>query len=276
MLSAPGSHPIVGGNDVTPIIKSTKTCLYCDQEFHPRGGQDFCSLSCRDHDRQRRSPECVCQECGGKFKRFSYKVNLYCSKKCSMTALMRTRKPRAKKPPNLIHAVCLNCAKYFTKQRSVYIGPSKNNTPKFCSQRCSGIYRRGPRNVFFLGGSLKPPRYFGWRTKAALTRERDHHQCVVCGSSTAIAGDEKRKLNVDHIVPERLIRNLPWEANRHGLWNLVTLCNSCHAKKTAVEKHLFYGKYQEFIDQLKAFGYPVRLAIDAMSMVGLEFGSLVW
>ena len=69
-------------------------------------------------------------------------------------------------------------------------------------------------------------RTWAWNRIAARIRDRDNHCCRRCGKTEA---DNKQKLSVDHVIPWRSFTD-KLEANAES--NLVSLCRSCHQKKT--------------------------------------------
>lgn len=76
--------------------------------------------------------------------------------------------------------------------------------------------RKGPLSPQWKGGRIPLEDYGSrWRAIRARIRERDNHQCQICGSP--------EQLQVHHIEPFRKER-------KHAFDNLITLCASCHGK----------------------------------------------
>jgi 5-methylcytosine-specific restriction endonuclease McrA len=94
---------------------------------------------------------------------------------------------------------------------------------------------------------------------AALARERDEHKCQVCGSPER----KKQKLDVDHIIPFRLVK-------RNDLENLISLCKSpCHGLKTlTAERLLLRGDFLGFQTILNQQGWPMPRVEAAISYWG--------
>lgn len=61
-----------------------------------------------------------------------------------------------------------------------------------------------------------------WKALRMQALDRDGWQCVQCG--------ERRRLEVDHILPVRTHPNLAY-----SLANLQCLCARCHTRKTRIE-----------------------------------------
>ena len=64
------------------------------------------------------------------------------------------------------------------------------------------------------------------------TIARDKNKCIECGKNNCI-------LEAHHIVPRRLHGN-------NSIYNLITLCNTCHKKVTGIEEQ-YIAKYQTLI-----------------------------
>ncbi len=75
--------------------------------------------------------------------------------------------------------------------------------------------RSGPRAPNWKGG-LSKYRGVDWPQQSELARQRDGRCCRICGRSD-------RRLNVHHITRYHICRH-------NELWNLVTLCASCHVR----------------------------------------------
>ena len=63
-----------------------------------------------------------------------------------------------------------------------------------------------------------------WKLARAAALVRDAYQCQACG--VVCTG---RNAHVDHVIRKR-------DGGTDELWNLKTLCRSCHSKKTVREE----------------------------------------
>ena len=61
-----------------------------------------------------------------------------------------------------------------------------------------------------------------WKALRIRVLDRDNWQCRQC--------PERRRLEIDHILPVRDRPDLAWEID-----NLQCLCGRCHARKTRIE-----------------------------------------
>ena len=103
--------------------------------------------------------------------------------------------------------------------------PGSNNPNKYCSWGCTIEARTGENSPKYKGGKF--PYGPGWNdAKKELVRERDGHECRICGKAEADhIKDIGRKLTIHHIVKARRLQDAPAEV-RNGPFNLVTICNS--------------------------------------------------
>lgn len=131
--------------------------------------------------------------------------NIFCSKKCEADYR------RGKKLPNRerkVTKICKACGKEYK------VINYRNDRSKYCSLECRIKLQRGKNHPSWKGGIA--PYYNNdevwWdiRKKALI---RDNYTCKIC--------DAKRRLEVHHIIPYRLV-------GKHELENLVTLCEKCH------------------------------------------------
>jgi 5-methylcytosine-specific restriction endonuclease McrA len=102
----------------------------------------------------------------------------------------------------------------------------------FCSRRCAAAFLSGPRHPMARDGTAHSPGS-AWAQLAEDVRRRDGYRCRWCGRTQAENG---RRLAVDHIVPRRAF---PSAADADAPGNLVSLCDSCHARKTATAERLW-------------------------------------
>jgi 5-methylcytosine-specific restriction endonuclease McrA len=87
-----------------------------------------------------------------------------------------------------------------------------------CSVKCNAIIgakkRTGENHPNWQGGKSFEPYGQGWRERARGIRERDMHQCQLCGKKHC-------RLDVHHI---------DYDKSNLDPKNLITLCHSCHMK----------------------------------------------
>lgn len=111
--------------------------------------------------------------------------------------------------------------------------PSHTEKRRFCSQDCWAVWHSD-----FISGENHPnwkeevtPEYGpNWEEQAEKCRERDGHECQICGLSQ---DEHWRKLAAHHITPrsEFVDKTGDYDYKRgNRLDNLVTLCSSCHHK----------------------------------------------
>ena len=88
--------------------------------------------------------------------------------------------------------------------------------------------RSGPKNSFWRGGTRLDPhgREFNESLKSKI-RERDNHQCRLCGKF-----ETRKKHHIHHI-------NYIKTDNRPG--NLISLCIPCHAMTTVQDRNKWPG-----------------------------------
>lgn len=230
--------------------KVERTCRHCGRAFvvpafriaHGRGR--YCSPKCRDSARAVKWPDLphanacghnepdpmcgyckrklktrrpkACAHCGKTF--WSYKHNRssstkFCCAKCYDAA--RARRPL------FIETTCQHCGGVFRRHRAALTRSKRT----FCGRECARAFTRGPNSALYRGDK-DTHRGPEWNRIAARIRERDCHRCRWCGKTES---DNKQKLSVDHVVPWRAFEN-KLEANADD--NLVSLCRSCHQKKT--------------------------------------------
>lgn len=242
-------------------------CLRCGAEIHDDGrpSQRYCSLTCAYADRTFRiKPKCPicgtevgyaskacnkhkfamaqkarerrCAECERPFTRppstFRRQATIYCSRSCWKVSAARR--------PALLDINCEWCGKGFKRTRAAIA----RETHSFCSKRCAGAFNSGPNNRTWRGG-IRGWRGMGWERARKAARARDQ-VCRLCGKTPKENG---QRLSVDHIVPYGTFDD-PEKAN--DLSNLVSLCRSCHAKKTHGPEYHFLNGNVEYLDQWRA------------------------
>jgi len=181
----------------------------------------------------------------------------YCSVKCAKVKMSAPR-PSQLRPRML---TCSGCGKDFERK-----WPSqcrvKEKTRVFCSRECSSEHNVGANNPGYRGmrHDDRGPR---WNHISEEIRVRDGRICRACG-----AVEPKRKFQVDHIVPYRLMIRFKLPPN--DPINLMTLCHSCHPKKTAVESKILKGDVIGFLDGMRSI---VKVDIDSVQ-AALRFAGL--
>jgi 5-methylcytosine-specific restriction endonuclease McrA len=105
-----------------------------------------------------------------------------------------------------VKASCIMCMKRFEYNPKVQTG-------KYCSVKCSGIDRRGEKNVNWIGGC--------WLlVRKQILIEQDY-TCQVCGLR------EPGIMEVNHKLEKSVYPELARDRN-----NLEVLCPNCHRRKT--------------------------------------------
>lgn len=107
----------------------------------------------------------------------------------------------------------------------------------YCSGECMAAYRsqhwRGPDHNSWRGGyrlrAAIVASHHGptWERQRDRALERDDHACQMCETNDG-------KLDVHHIVPVVA-------GGMNGLWNLITLCPTCHGRAEEVASE--YGTF---------------------------------
>lgn len=245
-----------------------RTCRYCHQAFMARvdgikkGVGKFCSLSCvarrNNENRGPRTAEhqekivsrrrgvklepspkwtawlekkrakmitCVCGWCAKKFNKKSAGAGKFCSFRCAF-AFKRDKHP-------ILEKTCRSCSSRFH-----YRAMNKRGQGRlYCSTKCAQDFMRRERHPSWRGGTSKD---FGkgWLKIAEAVRVRDGRICRRCSKTEAENG---KRLIVDHVRPRRDFESMA-EANEMS--NLVSLCQSCHSKKTTgLERKWLRGDY---------------------------------
>jgi 5-methylcytosine-specific restriction endonuclease McrA len=77
------------------------------------------------------------------------------------------------------------------------------------------------------------------------------------------------KYDVDHIVPYRLM--VQWNLEANALVNLLTTCDTCHARKTNTEVRLLKGDVVGFKRELFRVNYPEDRVRAAFAFAGIKW-----
>lgn len=165
---------------------------------------------------------------------------------------------RSFQPAKKIKGTCLQCRVPFVKLARHFASKPK---PKFCDLRCYVAYTQSQPSPLLRGAAIYRGR--NWRRIRRDITARDVETCQACGRS-----EHKKKPPVDHIIPYRLMLDWGLEANVDG--NLITVCDSCHSKKTnAIEPKLLRGDLIGFVLGLLKMRYPedrIRTALQAAEL----------
>lgn len=127
-------------------------------------------------------------------------------------------------PDNHVETSCKQCGDSFETTRNEL--ESDDGSGSYCSQDCLDAWRRenwvGENNPLYKGGDT----YYGenWHQQRRRAIKRDQHRCQDCGATPI---DLPREPSVHHIIP---LRDFDKPENANTLDNLITLCETCHAK----------------------------------------------
>lgn len=212
-----------GQRTAHPVIVN---CAVCGTEIrrcpaHIKSEKQFCSRECASKGRTLRLTAPIvpkkpaafvllkCETCGIEFKRSPYKIQhkrVFCSKECYHLSKI---KPKRQK-------VCQTCGRSFEPWTDKQI---------YCSSTCFAAPRkatmRGENNPSYIDGRAKNKKCYrgdDWEDIRKAVYKRDGYRCQVCGKHC-----KRKEIQAHHIHPYR-------ETFDNSLENLITLCNSCHAK----------------------------------------------
>ncbi len=203
------------------LAKQERGCRVCGKPC--RRGQPTCSKGCGYKARKEKTrPAHRCPICSAEFYPIRHLAtwSKYCSLKCA----------RAKQSERLamVPVECCGCGRGFRRTA----GAVKRVQRVFCSRECRAKFFVGDKCAQWRGGH-DHNRGPAWRTLAEKIRERDGYACRRCGKTQA---ENKRRLDVDHIVPWRAFDRVE-DAN--DPYNLASLCATCHRHKTAKIERAF-------------------------------------
>lgn len=191
----------------------------------------FCSRECYDLSRtiEREKRTRQCDHCGKDYIPSDGKSNLrFCSAECRSLGL--------KAAP--IHCVCCGAWVSIVKFMHATGKFISSKSGKVCSRECHikwiktnpvrklkiSLAFRGEKHPNWQGGPLVINHRSAWERLADSIRDRDGHKCQKCGKPES---DNRRRLDVHHIVPRRECLSL--EIANHPD-NLTSLCAECHMK----------------------------------------------
>lgn len=204
-----------------------KSCTVCGKSFSAWGRT--CSRECGGIFRRKRTQR-PCRVCG---KEFEYHTSrgirvAYCSRECY-----------AKRVTTKIELKCANCNMKFSRTPAFI----KRRRTHFCTTECRILFYKKQRHPLWRGGETSD-RGSEWYLLCRRIRKRDEYKCQGCGMAQR-KGD---KLSIDHIIPFRLVME-------NAEVNLVSLCRSCHSKKTQAERLFLRGDVLGFIQRLRCNGW---------------------
>ncbi len=225
-----------------------KKCKWCDDEFHGKEKQVFCSKKCRgQNDRKKNRVNVDCDKCKKVFEKTksAYKRSKrhYCSPECRYADIGNHLK--GNKNPNwegkTIKYTCLNCGGIF--ERGSYVGVNK-----YCSKECKSEHQKetlcGDKNPNYKKNKpnykrLKERQYAGYREWRMAVFVRDNFNCIRCGRNSS----PKNRLAAHHVINHH-----SYPEGRIDVNNGVTLCFECHNAF-----HKTYGTIHNDRKQLNEF-----------------------
>lgn len=209
-------------------------CQTCGREFRRPKWESWrrsCSRECQLAAYPKKI-EVACANCGETLDRHPYRMRDYDRHFCDVNCMgewfsknqVGTEHPKWRDDLN---ATCGYCGREFRLRTE-----AKGNL-SFCTPACLGRWlsenMSGENSIHWKGGRLP---YYGpnWRAQRDRVRERDGYRCQYCDKHEE---ELNRRLDVHHIKPFREFGYLPGENENYReaneLFNLVSLCQSCHA-----------------------------------------------
>lgn len=237
---------------------ASKKCVVCKKKL--KGKQKlYCSKTCNNKFERIKAGESwrikvPCEVCRKLFERWREEAK-YCSRKC------RTKGFQKKKTK--VQVKCDECGNvyFIIKQNSYGKRKNKHRVCKDChiivSTRRNAL-RVGEKNPGWKGGRANS-KGSGWTKIRKIARERDSHTCFICKKIWTSG----KQLNVHHIVRHRVSQD-------NSLYNLITLCASCHKQvenaypQDVIDRywkfkkliHLYYTP--KIIKRLNRFGIKMK------------------
>jgi hypothetical protein len=117
----------------------------------------------------------------------------------------------------------------------------------------------------------KYPRRRKWIVARDAAFARAGHTCEISGE--CLSSSHPYKFGIiwdracDHLFPERFVRRFCKAANPHVGENLFVITPGLHAKKTAVEKHIYKGDFLRYKQELVRLGWTVEQIDRALSAI---------
>lgn len=106
----------------------------------------------------------------------------------------------------------------------------------------------------------KYPRRDKWETARDEAYARAGHKCEISGESLSSRA-------CDHLWPERWIRKWCKGANPHIAENLFVITSALHAKKTAVEIHIYKADVLRYKQELIRLGWDATQIDRALAAI---------
>ena len=226
----------------------TRVCSNCGKTFSNSHALKYCSLGCfKSLQVKRRERTCI--QCEGRYHSARpSEHHKYCSRKCAALAAHSITERTFN---------CLHCGK------EVCVRLVSSRTRKFCSKDCQHAHMKDSNHPLFRG-NRRQYRGANWITQSALARDRDGKLCRGCGEACG------QRASVDHIVPFRLTRDFAKQDGKdpNDLNNLISLCRSCHSKKTMAERRLLKGDVIGFLNAVRVF-MPIDRVEHALEYWGI-------
>jgi len=203
-------------------VNYTYQCVNCGTIFGSKNvrhnKRTFCSKECSD-EYQRNGEIVSCATCGKLVYRNKSRIENYSTFYCSSECCNRdevTRKRISEKMQG-------NTNQNWDSRDNNLIGQRISNSKmghevSYETRKKLSELNRGANCYFYKDGRSTERqlfyRSFEWRSLAKQVRKQDNYKCQKCG---------KKAVHVHHIIPLSV-------GGPNELWNLMTLCKSCHAK----------------------------------------------
>jgi 5-methylcytosine-specific restriction endonuclease McrA len=174
--------------------------------------------------------KCVCRQCGFEFFRWPSQIGTgkrgkYCSTKCKAEAQRELRGDKNHQwKGGRVEVVCCICG----KKSLAWPYQLECGERQYCSMKCRGLAQAGSwtgeKNPRWKGGitpnvqrARNSEEYKIWRNSVFT---RDNFTCQECGDARG------GNLHAHH-----LFTFADFEEHRFEIWNGITLCAECHAKR---------------------------------------------
>lgn len=201
-------------------------CPACDESFESEYGMKI--HYGQKHEGSLAGVEKTCANCDSKTNVLPENARrnerCFCDKSCHGEWLSDNNVGENHVNFDSLHVECGYCGRGLIRQRHKV--ESSDNV--FCDNQCRGSWvsenMSGTDSPLFEGGE----QYYGenWQEKREQAIERDFYKCRMCRlSNTECLEEYGCELHVHHKIPLRQFET-PEKANR--LWNLISLCPSCH------------------------------------------------
>lgn len=230
------------------LVAETRGCEVCGEEFEyypSKYDKRFCSHKCQG-EKLKDKVTLTCEQCGDEYIEHPSREerSRFCSKDCKDLWVSEnvTGELTNNWQGGMVTVECVWCHDDITRH------PSMVNQHNVCSDSCDQAWRSeafsGEDHPLWDGGLAGYGR--GWvESKKELVRERDGHECRICGKSQAEHLEHHgMKLNVHHIVRARDSQDAPPEL-RNDPFNLVSIC--CTHNGPALESVPSWIQFMTFL-----------------------------